>query len=1181
MIIDKEWVGKDFVWWIGRVESVQDQMEMGRTKVRIFGYHSQDTNKLPTSKLPWAYTIMPTISASHARHGFSASGLEPGSWVIGFFMDGKRGQIPAVFGTFHGLHANQSIPGPAGGSNPPGGGGPPGASNPPMFPGQQGGLSTGTNAGGSTFGGAATGPGAAGALGLNPKFNQASNLGMQPGGNGLTTIVTGSGARVTVNTIAAPQFRGFLGDMERSGYYINPTQTGGYNFRNISGTNTLSQHAYGNAVDINWNQNPHSHSGVNNMPANVGQLADKWGLSWGGYFNKPDTMHFEMSRFVDTSTVTPVGSTVPGGTPALPSPAAPGSFRAAQEELGAGAPYHGTQLDSQPETSHTIGYPTDTDKKTALEEQQNSKRECDIETAADGSAWCEPESKDVGTYPNVHTWQSKDGKTKIEMDATPGAERIKLYHKTGTYTEIDNAGNIVHKAQGDSLTIARKNARVAAKNDITMTSQGDTRILATKEMAIESKGRLQTVAGGNWDITAEGSVAIRATEDLVLEGKSIKMVSSSGAIDMRSKGDMNIESHGEMNVQSTAGMIFDSGDRIVQNAKNDMFHNAGGTIKTEAKGDFSMKSEANIKVEGAEYHNKSPKAIFDKGDFNELFASGINWNATGSPAAWAPVGPPPPSSGAADLGSPEEADSAKEETTKYANFNRQRNRHFGSAGNAVAAHANANPGPTTGKQNVSRNHDGELVGSPYLKTSDVSESDNMQALGLQAPATDNPVLNNVLRGENFADSAGDKTAETAGKGVPTLMSQGRESQLGGNYAANSPALREAARVTETGRLGVAAAAAQAAASGAGGAAGQPIQNANLAGLNPNQQSWMDFAMRPVANGGLGLNRLQASGLVGAMMGESGIGLNPAAINPSSGASGAFQWLGSRKTALQNFANARGTHWSDTATQQQFLRSEFLGSERAAFNRLSSASTLQQAVFGASSSLRWANWQNSYWNTRGGFASSVFNETFPEPQYPNAQNYGGGSYVRNILQTDRAAKVLGQQHGHTAVASMTGLYNQTPTSWAMTAEAGKLSLPVNQLIKEGPGQAGWREFVSKHRGTVSNPLLSPIEHYEAWLHSYFRPYIALGSAMWRPKGGLSPSFDPSAIIQNILGTIGGGLDNGNNNSGLPAAASSALESATNIEGVFNAMKAHDLINEVGLASDDIDLDADMFAPDGGF
>jgi len=53
----ENFIGKDnFVWWYGVVEDNNDPLKTGRCKVRIFGWHSENLNEMPTSDLPWTIT---------------------------------------------------------------------------------------------------------------------------------------------------------------------------------------------------------------------------------------------------------------------------------------------------------------------------------------------------------------------------------------------------------------------------------------------------------------------------------------------------------------------------------------------------------------------------------------------------------------------------------------------------------------------------------------------------------------------------------------------------------------------------------------------------------------------------------------------------------------------------------------------------------------------------------------------------------------------------------------------------------------------------------------------------------------------------------------------------------------------------------------------------------------------
>lgn len=117
----------------------------------------------------------------------------------------------------------------------------------------------------------------------------------------LTTIHTPSGLSVTVNKVAADAFTGFLADLEAAGYKITDAQ--GYNDRSMINGGP-SQHAFGNAIDINPSKNPASGGAYSpgtgtlttDLPANIADIAAKWGITWGGDWKSlKDPMHFEFT----------------------------------------------------------------------------------------------------------------------------------------------------------------------------------------------------------------------------------------------------------------------------------------------------------------------------------------------------------------------------------------------------------------------------------------------------------------------------------------------------------------------------------------------------------------------------------------------------------------------------------------------------------------------------------------------------------------------------------------------------------------------------------------------------------------------------------------------------------------------------------------------------------------------
>jgi hypothetical protein len=94
------------VRWIGFVEDNKDPSQLGRCKVRILGWYSDDKNLAPTDCLPWA-------QAQFAPGIKSFAVPKVGEWVTGYFLDGKMAQHPVYDGVLPGVNYNlmSTIPG--------------------------------------------------------------------------------------------------------------------------------------------------------------------------------------------------------------------------------------------------------------------------------------------------------------------------------------------------------------------------------------------------------------------------------------------------------------------------------------------------------------------------------------------------------------------------------------------------------------------------------------------------------------------------------------------------------------------------------------------------------------------------------------------------------------------------------------------------------------------------------------------------------------------------------------------------------------------------------------------------------------------------------------------------------------------------------------------------------------
>lgn len=105
---------------------------------------------------------------------------------------------------------------------------------------------------------------------------------------------------VRANTVAA--WRALDHFLIKHNYRTRQHDTGAYNCRKITGGSNYSLHAYGIAVDLNWQSNPYGEHLITDMPIamieDIEAVRTKSGhrvFRWGGrYSGNKDAMHFEL-----------------------------------------------------------------------------------------------------------------------------------------------------------------------------------------------------------------------------------------------------------------------------------------------------------------------------------------------------------------------------------------------------------------------------------------------------------------------------------------------------------------------------------------------------------------------------------------------------------------------------------------------------------------------------------------------------------------------------------------------------------------------------------------------------------------------------------------------------------------------------------------------------------------------
>ncbi len=115
----------------------------------------------------------------------------------------------------------------------------------------------------------------------------------------ITTEVVPILGAVTCNKLIFPQLKAALQEVHERGLddKIHPDEYAGcYYPRFIAGTSTLSNHAFGLALDLNVPGN--QRGTVGEMDRGVVDAFKHWGFAWGGDWGYTDPMHFEMAELV-------------------------------------------------------------------------------------------------------------------------------------------------------------------------------------------------------------------------------------------------------------------------------------------------------------------------------------------------------------------------------------------------------------------------------------------------------------------------------------------------------------------------------------------------------------------------------------------------------------------------------------------------------------------------------------------------------------------------------------------------------------------------------------------------------------------------------------------------------------------------------------------------------------------
>lgn len=174
--------------------------------------------------------------------------------------------------------------------------------------------------------------------------------------------------------------------------------------------------------------------------------------------------------------------------------------------------------------------------ESQIEKLYNAKKPKDY-------SWNEPLS-DWNASPPLNKVTGSESGHFIEMDDTPGFERIRIQHRTGTFTETQADGQQIVKILGDKYEIIAKDNNVLIKGVCNITIQGDSVLNVLGDSYSKIEGDSFQQVNGKTKINSSEKVEIFSGGDI-----SLFAGAGTGSINLQAADSVNINS--DLNVSGS------------------------------------------------------------------------------------------------------------------------------------------------------------------------------------------------------------------------------------------------------------------------------------------------------------------------------------------------------------------------------------------------------------------------------------------------------------------------------------------------------------------------------------------------------------------------------------------------------------------------------------------------------
>jgi len=159
--------------------------------------------------------------------------------------------------------------------------------------------------------------------------------------------------------------------------------------------------------------------------------------------------------------------------------------------------------------------------------------------------WGEPGPAYAARYPFNRVIESRGGHS-IELDDTPGAERITIQHKSGAYIEIDAIGTFKERAQGDRYEINIGTKHESSGHSV-VTINGNSHVYVKGNKTEEIMGNYKRIVHGENEVTVGGQSYHNVGGHLFMRGASTKIEGNADRVTIFGRNEVQIEAEKQIN----------------------------------------------------------------------------------------------------------------------------------------------------------------------------------------------------------------------------------------------------------------------------------------------------------------------------------------------------------------------------------------------------------------------------------------------------------------------------------------------------------------------------------------------------------------------------------------------------------------------------------------------------------